>query len=75
MDSFQFLSSPLDSLIKNLSKDDFKYLSKEFDNNALNLVKQKRFENISDFEKFKEELSRKEKFYTSLTDIKINDKK
>ena len=26
IDSFQFLSSSLDSLVKNLSKDDFKYL-------------------------------------------------
>ena len=27
IDSFQFLSSSLDSLVKNLAKDDFKYLS------------------------------------------------
>ena len=33
IDSFQFLSSSLDSLGKNLSKDDFKYFSEEFDNN------------------------------------------
>ena len=42
-DSFQFLTSSLDSLVKNLAKDDFKYLSQEFDNNVLELVKQKRF--------------------------------
>ena len=30
IDSFQFLSSSLDSLVKNLSKDDFKCLSQEF---------------------------------------------
>ena len=41
IDSFQFLSSSLDSLVKNLDKDDFKYFNQEFDNNALNLVKQK----------------------------------
>ena len=29
---------------------------------------------MSDFEKFKEELLRKEKFYSSLTDKKISDK-
>ena len=34
IDSFQFLSSSLDSLVKNLHKDDFKYLSQEFDNNV-----------------------------------------
>ena len=38
-DSFQFLSSFLASLVKNFRKDDFKYLSQEFDNNALYLVK------------------------------------
>ena len=31
--SFQFLSSSLDSLVKNLSNDDFKYVTQEFDNN------------------------------------------
>ena len=36
--SFQFLSSSLDSLVKNLNKDDFKYLSQEFYNNVLDLV-------------------------------------
>ena len=41
IDSFQFLSSSLDSLVKNLAKDDFKYLSQEFDYNVLDLFKQK----------------------------------
>ena len=41
IDSFQFLSSSLDSLVKSLNTDDFKYLSQEFDNNVLDLVKQK----------------------------------
>ena len=57
IDSFQFLSSSLDSLVINLGKDDFKNLSQEFDNNVLDLVKQKGFypyEYMSDFEKFKE---------------------
>ena len=31
IDSFQFLSSSLDSLVKNLAKDDFKYLSQKFE--------------------------------------------
>ena len=77
IDSFQFLSSLLDSLVKNLAKDDFKYLSQEFDNNVLDLVKQNRFypyEYMSDFEKFKEQLPRKERFYSSLTGKKISDK-
>ena len=65
--SFQFLSSSLDSLVKNLDKDHFKYLSQEFDKKVLDLAKQKGFypyEYMSNFEKFKEELLSKEKFYT-----------
>ena len=60
IDSFQFLSSSLDSLVKNLGKNDFKYLSEEFE---LDLVKQKGFyphEYMSDFEKLNEELSNNE---------------
>ena len=76
-DSFKFLSSSLDSLVKNLGNDDFKYLSQESDNNVLDLVKQKGFycyDYMSDFEKFREELPSKEKFYSSLIDTKISDK-
>ena len=57
-------------LVKNLAKDDFKYLSKEFDNSTFDLVKQRQFypyEYMSNFEKFKEELPIKEKFYSLLT--------
>ena len=56
IDSCQFLSSSLDSLVKNLNKDDFKYLSQEFDNNLLDLVKQKGFyiyEYMSDLKSLK----------------------
>ena len=77
IDSFQFLSSSLDILVKSLTKEDFKYLSQEFNNNVLDLVKQKRFypyEYMHDFEKFKEKLTCKEKFYNSLIDRKISDK-
>ena len=48
----QFPSSSLDSLVKKLNKNDFKYLSQEFSNNVLDLVKQKRLfpnEYMSDF--------------------------
>ena len=74
---FQFLSSSLDSLVKNLSKDNFKYLNQQIDNNVIDLVKQKGFysyEYMSDFENFKEELLSKEKFYSSLTNRKVTDK-
>ena len=65
IDSFQFLSSSEDSLVKNLGKDVFKYLSQEFDSDVLDLVKQKGFcpyECMNDFEKFKGQLRSKEKF-------------
>ena len=63
IDSFQFLSYSSDSLVKNSTKDGFKYLSQEFDNNELDLGKQKGFypyEYMSDFENFREQLPRKE---------------
>ena len=67
IDSFELLGSSLDSLVKNLGKNDFKYLSQEFDNNVLDLVKQKGFypyEHVSHFEKFKEKFPNKEKFFS-----------
>ena len=67
----------LDSLVKNLNKNYLKYLRQEFDDNVLDLVKKKGFYpygHMSDFEKFKEELPNKEKFYSSLTNRKISDK-
>ena len=38
-DNFQFLSYLLDSLVKTLVKNDFTYLTQEFDNNVLDLFK------------------------------------
>ena len=70
IDSFQFLSSPLDSLVRNLAKDEFQFSKQKFDNNVLDLVKEKGFypyEYMTDFETFKEELPNKDKFYSSLT--------
>ena len=77
IDSFQFLSSSLDSLVKKLGEDDFNYFGQEFDNNILDLVKQKGFypyEYMSNFEKFKEELPSKKKFCSLLTGKQISDK-
>ena len=39
-DVFQFLSLSLDSLVKNLGKKEFQYLSQEFNKKVLDLVKQ-----------------------------------
>ena len=77
IDSCKFLCSLLDSLVKNLSKDDFQYLSQEFNDNVLDLVKQKAFypyEYMSDFERIKEKLLGKENFYSLLSDRTISDK-
>ena len=65
IDSFTFLSSSLDSLVKNLSQDDSMYFSQEYHNNVSDLFKQKGFYlygYMSDFEKFKEKLPNIEKF-------------
>ena len=37
----QFINSSLDALVKNVSDNDFKYLSQEFRGDLLELVKQK----------------------------------
>ena len=75
--SFKFVRSSLNSSVKNLNKIDFKYLIQKFDNNILDLLKQKGFypyEYMNDFEKSKEGFPSKEKFYSSLTYRKTDDK-
>ena len=60
------MRSSIESLVKNLCKDNFKCLTQEFDCKVLNLVKQKRFfcfDSINCFEMCKEKLSNKERFY------------
>ena len=69
INNFQFLNSSLNSLVKKLEKNDFKYLSQEFDSKISNLLKQKRFypyQYMSDIEKFREELPSKEYFIVCL---------
>ena len=39
LDNVQYSSSSLDSLVKHLSRDDFKYLSQDLDNKSLDIVK------------------------------------
>ena len=58
IDSVQFMNSSLDALVKNLSDNDFKYLSQEFSGDLVKIVKQKRsvwvypYEYTDSFEKF-----------------------
>ena len=57
IDSMQFMNSSLDLLVKNLSDNDFKYLSEEFSGEFLKLVKQKGvypYEYMDSFKKFSE---------------------
>ena len=59
IDSMQFVNSSLNLLVKNLSDKDFKYLSEEFGNDLLELVKQKGmypYEYMSNFKKFSEDI-------------------
>ena len=68
----QFMNSSLDSLVKNLSDNDFKYLSGEFSGKFLELVKQKgvhQYEYMDSFKKFFEnKLPDRSKFFSSLND-------
>ena len=56
-DSMQLMNVSLEKLVKNLSDDDFKYLTKEFVSKNLELFKQKDvhlYEYMDNFERIKE---------------------
>ena len=78
IDSMQFMNSSLDSLVKNLPDNDFKYLSEEFSGEFLELVKQKGvypYEYMDSFRKFSEnKLPNKSKFFSSLKEKCISEK-
>ena len=72
------MDSGLDSLVKNLMDEDFKYLSEGFSGELLRLVKQKDvypYVYMDSFKKFSEDkLPDKCQFYSSLKDECINEK-
>ena len=78
IDSMQFMNSSLDSLVKNLSNNDSKYMSEEFIGEFLRLVKQKGvypYEYMGSFKKFSEDkLPDRCKFFSSLKDKCISEK-
>ena len=78
IDSMQFMNSSLDSLVKNLSDNNFKYLSEEFSGEFLKLVKQKEvylYEYMNSFQKFSEgKLPDKCEFFSSLKDECFSEK-
>ena len=76
-DRFRYLSSSLDSLVKNIGEISFSLLSQEFDSEVLDLVKQKEFhlyEYMSRFEKFQDTLCDKNECYSWLSGNRIIDK-
>ena len=78
IDSTQFMNFSLDKLAKNLSDEDFKYLSEEFSDEQLKLVKEKGihlYEYMDSLKRFnKDELPDKSKIFSSLKDSEINEK-
>ena len=78
MCSIQFMSSSLDLLIKNLSDNDFKYLSQKYCGNLLRLVKQKGvyiYDYMNNFRKFSDEkLPDRLNFFNSIKNECISEK-
>ena len=78
IDSMLFINSSLDKLAKNLSSEDFKYLSEEFSGEELELVKKKGiypYEYFNSFKKFKEsKLPDIDKFFSPLKDCCVGEK-
>ena len=78
IDSMQFMNSSLHSLVKNLSDNDFKYLSEEFSGEFLKFVKQKGvypYHYMNSFKKFSDDkLPDKSTFFCSLKDVCISEK-
>ena len=70
--SMQFMNSSLDKLVRNLTDDDFKYLTEEFGFKKLELLKQKDaypYEYMDTFKRFgEEEFPDKKCFYSSVKD-------
>ena len=76
IDSMLFMNASLDKLVKNLSDEDFKYLSEEFSNEQVQLVKEKGvycYEYMDSFKRFNEsKLPDKNKLFSSLQDCGIS---
>ena len=74
--SFQFMSSSLDKLVRNLQKEAFKYTAQEFQDDKLYLIAKKGiycYDFMDSFEKFdKTELPSKEDFYSILTQFSFS---
>ena len=78
IDSMQFINSSLDLSVKNMSDNDFKYLSEELSGELLELIKEKGvypYKYKDSFKSFSEnKLSDKSNFFSSLKDEYISEK-
>ena len=78
IDSMEFMNASLDVWVKNLSDDEFEYLSPEVSGDLLRLVKQKGvylYEYMNVFKNFsKSRLSDKDKLYSPLKDKCVSEK-
>ena len=74
IDSIQFMNSSLDEFVKNLSDNDFKYLSQEFGGELLELVKKKGVYPYKYMNSFKRFFYDRVKFYSSLKKKCVSDK-
>ena len=69
IDSMQFMNSSLEKLVKNLSNNDFKYLTEEFGSKNLKLLKQKDaypYEYMDSFKRFGAEILPYKKMFSQL---------
>ena len=77
LDSFQFMNSSLDNLIKNLPDEAFKYTKQEFKKEQFNLMKQKGiypYDHMDSFDRFNEtKLPVQQDFYSILNNEHISD--
>ena len=76
IDSFQFMSKSLESLVNNISLRDMKYTSQEFQDEKLELMKRKvvyPYDYMDNFDKFNNKnLPSKDKFYSLINDHHIS---
>ena len=77
LDSFQFMGSSLDNLVKNLPDEAFKYTKHEFKKEQFNLMKQKGvypYDYMDSFDKFNDTtLPKKDDFFSILNNEHITD--
>ena len=69
IDSLQFMDYSLKKLLKNLTEDDFKYLTEEFGSRNLELLKRKAaypYEYMDSFKRFRQKKSLIKNFFTAL---------